>query len=59
LADGRETEEEHACRKPDAWFEFLQEKVGRNLKQDVRNEEDDQGDVESVIPVQIELVLVG
>ena len=45
LTDGAEAEEEHAAREPYVRAEALQQDVGRDLKEDIRNKEDDEGGV--------------
>jgi hypothetical protein len=45
LANGCDSPYKHDEGKPIGWFEFLDEDVGWNLKKNVRNEEDEKGDV--------------
>jgi hypothetical protein len=48
LTNCNKSEHEHASRKPNIWGELLKKNIGRNLEQDVRNEEDDKSDVVSI-----------
>jgi hypothetical protein len=40
LEHSDETKPEHAYREPDSRFQLLEDDVGRDLEQDIRNEED-------------------
>ena len=46
LHDGREPEEEHVDGEPDVGAELLEQDVGGDLEEAVRDEEDDEGVVE-------------
>lgn len=56
LEHGNESKSEHTHGEPDAWREFLEDHVRRNLEEDVRDEEDDQG---NVVLVTVQLKLIG
>jgi hypothetical protein len=43
LKDSNETEHEHAEREPEVRAETFEQKVGRDLEQDVGRKEDDEG----------------
>jgi len=56
LQHSNETETKHADAEPDARFHLFEKDIGRDLEEDVGDEEDDQSSVVAIISCQIKFL---
>ena len=56
MQHGDESKAKHAYTKPDAGLHLFQQDVGRDLEEDIRDEEDDKGRIVAVVSVEVEFL---